>query len=116
MQAEIVWQSTSQANTFRAYKDFYDKYPNTTHAEEARAQYESQWKKLCAEFYSEGELSQMDLFAKQYPSYPVCCRRDNVAVKSSDILVAIRTYCPSLVEMYAKVEFCSMLNYRGVKR
>jgi hypothetical protein len=26
LQAEIVWQSTFQANTFRAYKDFYDKF------------------------------------------------------------------------------------------
>ena len=79
LQAEIVWQSTSKAGTFRAYKDFYDKYPNTKHAAEAQAQFEKQWKNLCAEFYSEGELSQMDLFSKQYPNYPFYTDADKAA-------------------------------------
>ena len=79
LQSEIVWQTTSKAKTFRAYKDFYDKYPNTKHADEARQQYEVQWKKLCADYYSEGELSQMDIFAKQYPTYPFYTDADKAA-------------------------------------
>lgn len=79
LQAEIVWQTTSKAATFRAFKDFCDKFPNTKHAEEARTQYETLWKKLCADFYSEGELAQMDIFAKQYPSYPFYTDDDRAA-------------------------------------
>ena len=79
LQSEIVWKTTSNAKTFQAYKDFYEKYPNTKHADEARQLYEKQWKKLCADFYSEGELSQMDIFAKQYPSYPFYTDDDKAA-------------------------------------
>ena len=79
LQSEIVWKTTSNAKTFQAYKDFYEKYPKTKHADEARQLYEKQWKKLCADFYSEGELSQMDIFAKQYPSYPFYTDDDKAA-------------------------------------
>ncbi|MCR5454752.1 MAG: OmpA family protein [Bacteroidales bacterium] len=70
LQAELVWITTSKAGTFQAYKDFYDKYPNTKHADQARTNYEQQWKKICDDFYSEGEITQMATFAQQYPNYP----------------------------------------------
>ena len=79
LMAEIVWNTTTASGTFRAYRDFYDKYPDTRHAAEAKERYAEEWKKICADFYSEGELSQMVLFAKQYPDYPFYTDADKQA-------------------------------------
>lgn len=75
-ESELVWQTTQKAGTFRAYKDFADKFQGTPHAEEANAKYRESWEKLCREAYCEGEISSMDAFAKQYPNYPFYTQQD----------------------------------------
>ncbi|MBR4265465.1 MAG: OmpA family protein [Bacteroidales bacterium] len=70
LEAKLVWTTTCNIGTFRAYKDFYDKFPNSEFAEEAKTRFQSSWKSVCDDFYSEGELSQMQIFALQYPNYP----------------------------------------------
>ncbi|MCQ2252370.1 MAG: OmpA family protein [Bacteroidales bacterium] len=72
----LVWQSTSKTGTFRAYKDFADKYPNSQYAAEAREKYEQLWRQLCRNAYDEGELTSMLQFAEQYPKYPFYTERE----------------------------------------
>ena len=69
-ESEIVWPSTQKAGSFRAYKDFADKFPNTPHAAEATRQYRQVWEKLCRQAFGEGELQSMEAFKNKYPNYP----------------------------------------------
>ncbi|MCQ2975233.1 MAG: OmpA family protein [Bacteroidales bacterium] len=68
--AELVWKDVENSNNFRQYKYFYDNFPNSIHAQDALKKYEIEWKKICEDFYSEGEIEEMRKFATQYPDYP----------------------------------------------
>ena len=76
LESELVWVETEKNGTFRAYKEFYDKFPTSAYANEAKEKYELGWKKLCREYYDEGEIIQMKRFATQYPDYPFYTEKD----------------------------------------
>lgn len=74
--AEIQWKSFGKDTDFRSYQAFADEFPETPYADSSRQKYESLWKKICTEFYSEGEILQMNIFDRQYPDYPFYTESD----------------------------------------
>lgn len=76
LQAEIEIEIVKANPSFRAWKDFADKYAGTQYEEPALENYQKMWKDLCHDAYSEGELLSMNLFQKQYPDYPFYTAQD----------------------------------------
>jgi len=67
---ELVYANAKKINTLEAYKSFCTKYPKSYLYEQAKSKYETIWKQICYNYYSEGEISQIEKFQKVYPDYP----------------------------------------------
>ncbi len=76
LEGEIVWATTEKSGSFRAYKEFAERFPNTPHADEATSRYRATWEKLCRDAYDEGELASMDAFNSRFPNYPFYTQKE----------------------------------------
>lgn len=75
-EAEIKWQNIESHADFRSYQSFAADYPESPYAGTAAKKYETMWKEICRKAYSEGEISSITAFEKQYPDYPFYTEAD----------------------------------------
>ncbi|MBQ5451835.1 MAG: hypothetical protein IIT56_02470, partial [Bacteroidales bacterium] len=75
-EAEIKWQNIESHADFRSYQSFAADYPESPYAGTAAKKYETMWKEICRKAYSEGEISSITAFEKQYPDYPFYTETD----------------------------------------
>jgi outer membrane protein OmpA-like peptidoglycan-associated protein len=67
---ELAFSDAEKINTFQSYKIFCQKYPDSHLYEDAKLKYETIWKKICYEYYHEGEIDLILKFETLYPDYP----------------------------------------------
>ena len=103
--AELLWHQVDSAGVFRGYKKFADDYPESEYAATALKKYEEGWKSICREYYSEGEIRQMQRFAKQYPDYPFYTENDKqdfATAETAEKLMLYSRYNSAYEEYYKK--------------
>ncbi len=103
--AELLWHQVDSAGVFRGYKKFADDYPESKYAATALKKYEEGWKSICREYYSEGEIRQMQRFAKQYPDYPFYTENDKqdfATAETAEKLMLYSRYNSAYEEYYKK--------------
>ena len=99
----LMWRQVDSAGVFHGYKKFADDYPESEFAATALQKYKDEWKALCNEYYAEGEIRQMQRFAKQYPDYPFYTEKDKQNYRTAEMaekLMFYGRYNPEYEEFY----------------